>query len=61
MERELITEEDLMTQVRKQGVDDILQVEKAYLEGDGHISVIKKEETGSRMQHMPRRRNRKKE
>jgi uncharacterized membrane protein YcaP (DUF421 family) len=42
MEDELITEEELMTQLREQGVDEISKVKEARLEGDGHISVIKK-------------------
>ena len=43
MRRELITEEELMSQLRQQGVDDVAEVEQACLEGDGRISVIKKE------------------
>ena len=43
MRRELITEEELMSQLRQQGVADVSEVESARLEGDGHISVIKKE------------------
>jgi uncharacterized membrane protein YcaP (DUF421 family) len=40
MKKELITEDELMTQLRKQGVDDIADVEAAHMEGDGSISVI---------------------
>lgn len=40
MYRELITEGELMSQLRKQGVEDLDEVEAAYMEGDGHISVI---------------------
>lgn len=40
MRRELITEEEMMTQLRKAGVEDIAEVESAYMEGDGNISVI---------------------
>jgi uncharacterized membrane protein YcaP (DUF421 family) len=40
MRRELITESELMTQLRKQGVDDFSHVKEAYMEGDGSISVI---------------------
>lgn len=43
MRRELITEEELMNQVRLQGVDDLAQVKGAYMEGDGRISVIKQD------------------
>ena len=42
MKRELITEEELMSQLRQQGIDDINLVESCYLEGNGHFSVIKK-------------------
>ncbi len=43
MRRELITEEELMSQLREQGVESLDEVKKSCLEGDGHISVIKKE------------------
>lgn len=43
MQKELITEDDLMNQLRLEGVEKISQVKKACLEGDGKISVIKKE------------------
>jgi uncharacterized membrane protein YcaP (DUF421 family) len=47
LRRELITPEQLESKVRQQGVDDLRQVREAYLEGDGHISVIKKEDSGA--------------
>jgi uncharacterized membrane protein YcaP (DUF421 family) len=40
MKKELVTEEELMSQVRQQGVDDISEVKQAFMEGDGHVSVI---------------------
>jgi uncharacterized membrane protein YcaP (DUF421 family) len=40
MRKELITEDELMTQLRKQGAEDLSGVEAAYMEGDGSISVI---------------------
>lgn len=40
MRRELITEEELMSQLRQQGVDDLGEVKIACMEGDGRISVI---------------------
>lgn len=40
MRREFITEEELMSQVREQGTDRIESVKAAYMEGNGHISVI---------------------
>jgi uncharacterized membrane protein YcaP (DUF421 family) len=44
MRKELITESELMTQLREQGIEDVSEVKKSYLEADGHISVIKKED-----------------
>jgi uncharacterized membrane protein YcaP (DUF421 family) len=44
LHRELITEEELMSQVRMQGIEDLARVKVSYLEGDGHISVIEREE-----------------
>jgi len=37
---QLITKEDLLEQLREQGVESIEQVKKCYLEGDGKMSVI---------------------
>lgn len=42
MRQELITEEELMGLLREQGIENIKEVKKCYLEGDGHISAIKK-------------------
>jgi uncharacterized membrane protein YcaP (DUF421 family) len=40
MRRELITEDELMLQLRKQGIDSLKYVQKAFMEADGSISVI---------------------
>jgi uncharacterized membrane protein YcaP (DUF421 family) len=40
MRREFLTEEELMAQLREEGVDDIAKVKAAHIEGDGNISVI---------------------
>ncbi len=40
MRQEMISEEELLGQLREQGVDDVAEVKKAYLEGDGRISVV---------------------
>lgn len=40
---ELMTEEELMTQLRLNGVEEVADVRAAYLEGNGEISVIKAE------------------
>jgi len=42
MEREQITEGELMGQLREKGLEDPRQVTKAYIEGDGKFSVIVK-------------------
>jgi len=44
MKKELITDEDLMVQLREQGVSDISKVKEAYMESDGHISVVERTE-----------------
>ena len=46
MRRELITEEELLSQLREQGVESVEEVKRCCLEGDGRISVIKKEPEG---------------
>ena len=38
--RELISDEELMTQLRLQGIDDMSDVEVAAVEGNGEVSVI---------------------
>jgi uncharacterized membrane protein YcaP (DUF421 family) len=40
MRREFITEDELMGQLREQGIEDIAKVKAALVEGDGNISVI---------------------
>lgn len=42
MRREYISEIELMSQLREQGIDDIMMVKRAYMEGDGKISIIRK-------------------
>jgi uncharacterized membrane protein YcaP (DUF421 family) len=44
LKREQLTQEELMSQLREQGVEDVSNVRAAYMEGDGNISVIQKEE-----------------
>jgi uncharacterized membrane protein YcaP (DUF421 family) len=43
LQREMITKEELLGQLREQGVESPDEVKKCYLEGDGHISLIKKD------------------
>lgn len=42
MRREFITEEELMMQLREQGLNDVAKVKEAYMESDGHVSVIER-------------------
>jgi uncharacterized membrane protein YcaP (DUF421 family) len=42
MRQELITREELMSQLRQQGIELCEEVQEAYIEGDGRISIIKK-------------------
>jgi uncharacterized membrane protein YcaP (DUF421 family) len=44
LRKEYITMEELMGYLRTNGVDEIAHVKKAYLEGDGDISVVLKDE-----------------
>jgi uncharacterized membrane protein YcaP (DUF421 family) len=43
MRKELISEAELMSQLRQQGVEDVKQVKKACVEGNGKISIVRKE------------------
>jgi uncharacterized membrane protein YcaP (DUF421 family) len=51
LKKELLTREELMTQLREQGVDNIADVKRAWMEGDGRISVLKSDGE----QHKPSR------
>lgn len=42
MHKEMISEEELLGELREQGVDNIKDVKYSYMESDGHISVVKK-------------------
>ena len=44
MRRELITEDELMSQLREQGLDSPEQVKEAFMESDGHISVVQRKQ-----------------
>ncbi|MBC8090121.1 MAG: DUF421 domain-containing protein [Phycisphaerae bacterium] len=41
MRKEMLTKEDVIEQLREQGVDDIRQVRQCCLESDGNFSVIR--------------------
>jgi len=40
MRQEMVTEDELMGRLHEHGIERIEEVKKAYLEGDGRISVI---------------------
>jgi uncharacterized membrane protein YcaP (DUF421 family) len=42
MRAEFVTVEELMAQLREQGLEDCKGVKAAYMEADGHISIIKR-------------------
>jgi len=44
MRKELITIDELNAQLREQGIEDLKQVRKACMEGDGRISVVSDDE-----------------
>jgi uncharacterized membrane protein YcaP (DUF421 family) len=44
LKKEMISYEELMSQLRQQGVEEISQVKQSCLESNGHFSVIKKED-----------------
>jgi uncharacterized membrane protein YcaP (DUF421 family) len=53
MAEEEVSEDELMSHLRQHGVEDVKSVRKAYVESDGHISIIKAASQSS----TPRRRS----
>lgn len=43
LRKELLTEEEIMSKIREQGIEDLAKVKYLYMENDGAISIIKKE------------------
>ncbi len=43
MRRELMTEEEVHSQLRLHGIEDVSTVERAYIEPNGMISVIRRD------------------
>jgi uncharacterized membrane protein YcaP (DUF421 family) len=43
---EMLTKAELAGHLREQGIEDFAEVSRCYLEGDGHISVIKRSTDG---------------
>lgn len=50
MRRELITEVELMGELRRQGLSRLDEVAKAYIEANGHVSVLPKESAAAGFQ-----------
>ncbi len=40
MRREYLTEDELMAQLRRHGIEDVMEVKAAFIEGEGQIAVI---------------------
>jgi uncharacterized membrane protein YcaP (DUF421 family) len=55
MRKELITEEELLSQLREQGLDDPAKVKEAYMESNGQFSVVQRKE---KQQPKPKRKER---
>jgi uncharacterized membrane protein YcaP (DUF421 family) len=53
MRREFISDAELMSKVREEGLEDLAQVKRMYLESDGEISLIRK--PGGNTEPRPRR------
>lgn len=47
MRQEFITSDEVMSQLRQQGIDDVSRVRLAYVEPDGGVSVIKRNDDES--------------
>jgi uncharacterized membrane protein YcaP (DUF421 family) len=44
MRQEFITEDELMMQLRQQGLEDVSKVKDAFIESDGRISIIQRKQ-----------------
>lgn len=56
MRRELMCDEELMSELRLQGVDDIAKVKNAFIESDGRVSVVQREDrAGAKANSAPER------
>jgi uncharacterized membrane protein YcaP (DUF421 family) len=53
LKREQVSEDELMSELRQQGLDSTRDVIAAYIEGDGHFSVLKR--GGQRMRRKERK------
>ncbi|MBE9463448.1 DUF421 domain-containing protein [Dyadobacter subterraneus] len=46
LQKQLITEDDMFSILREQGIEDISEVKSCHLEGSGNISLIQKRDAG---------------
>jgi len=53
LRRELLTEAELLSQLRLQGCNDLAMVKEAYMESDGRISVDRRD--GAEVEDAPER------
>jgi len=56
LQREMLTEGELASQLRQSGIEDLKDVKQAMLEPDGHLSVIRyssQEPEKAKNQHLP--------
>ena len=55
MRKVLITKEDLISQMRLQGCEDISRVKTSYVERDGRVSVIERDSGDKKTHGAPER------
>jgi len=53
MRREYISVEEVKSKLREHGIDDLADVKRMYLEGDGEISVIKRKDARGEVMEPP--------
>lgn len=57
MRKEMITVEELESQMRQSGIETVEEVKTGSLESDGHFSFIKKEESGEQPESNSKQKN----
>jgi uncharacterized membrane protein YcaP (DUF421 family) len=55
MQREFITKEEIESQLRQQEINDVSEVELAFIEPDGAMSIVRKSGKGEKGGHDPKR------
>lgn len=53
LKSEMLTLDDLMGQLREQGVENVREVKRSFIESDGHLSVIKYKASENASQKQP--------